>query len=179
MRVERSWENTEPAGIPDGQHPACQRGLIQRTAAKNSTGPSSIFYRYILQVSRLSRAANGGRKPGKQYCSLAPPSAAGDGLFVGSAPLPWPGDTAGDTQSRGTAPTCPEGQTPVALCRAEPLQSPGCKPGGQKLLTGNTGWPGHCKLGAFCGILLQQCRAVAVPRGGSSASLRWWVDVHP
>lgn len=102
---------------------------------------------------------------------------------------------------QGTALMCLEGQILVGSARSRAslsqLQHPEpCRPWirapDQKLLTGKTGWPCHCKRGVFCGLLSHQCWGIPVPCGGSPShgtgmqlspfrgftSLCQWVDTH-
>lgn len=58
MRWERSWENTEPAEMPNAQHGSSSARMDIKDGSKNLHGTFLRFYRYILQVSRPSRVAN-------------------------------------------------------------------------------------------------------------------------
>lgn len=119
MWLERSWENMEPAGTPDVQQGGLSAKIDAKDGSKILNRTFLHFYRYVVQVSRLSRAANRGWNPSKQHCGVECSPGTSICCRGWSALLTWLGDTAGDIRSRGTALMYLEGQ-PMALRRAEP-----------------------------------------------------------
>lgn len=115
----------ELVGMPDKQHGTLSVGMDTEDGSKKLKRTFQHFYRYILQVSHLSRVANRGWKPDKQHrgvgCSPDISICCQGWSACGLRTAATAGDMAGDIQSRGTAWMCFEEQILKALHRAEPV----------------------------------------------------------